>query len=60
MGVDTMLSGRRAFINFTKETIRSNLPEMFSNEVLVVEILEDVIPDDSFIEAEKIDQLLLA
>jgi len=51
MGVDTMLSGRRAFINFTKETINSNLPQMFSNEILVVELLEDIIPDQSFVEA---------
>ena len=51
MGVDTMLSGRRAFINFTKETIHNNLPQMFSNEILVVELLEDIIPDQNFIEA---------
>jgi len=50
MGIDTMLSGSRAFINFTKETIHNNLPQMFSNEILVVEILEDIIPDEHFIE----------
>lgn len=50
MGVDTMLSGRRAFINFTKETIINNLPQMFSNEVLVVELLEDIIPDQEFMD----------
>lgn len=50
MGLDTMLSGCRAFINFTKETIHNNLPQMFSNDILVVELLEDIIPDESFIE----------
>lgn len=49
MGLDTMLSGSKAFINFTKETINSKLPEMFSNEILVVELLEDIIPDENFI-----------
>lgn len=50
LGLDTMLNGRKAFINFTKETIHENLPQMFSTEVLVVEILEDVVPDDMFLE----------
>ncbi len=49
LGIDNMLNGRKAFINFTKETINSEMPNMFSNEVLVVEILEDVIPDEDFI-----------
>lgn len=50
LGLDTMLGGRKAFINFTKETIYERLPHMFSTEVLVVEILEDVVPDDLFLE----------
>lgn len=49
LGLDNMLNGRKAFINFTKDTINSEMPNMFSNEVLVVEILEDVIPDEAFI-----------
>ncbi|MBI9011258.1 MAG: HDOD domain-containing protein [Clostridiales bacterium] len=49
MGLDAMLSGCKAFINFTKETINNKLPEMFSNKILVVELLEDIIPDDLFI-----------
>ena len=50
LGLDNMLGGKKAFINFTKETIDDDLPKMFSNDVLVVEILEDVIPDDTFLE----------
>jgi EAL and modified HD-GYP domain-containing signal transduction protein len=49
LGIDNMLNGRKAFINFTKETINSEMPSMFSNEVLVVEILEDVVPDEDFL-----------
>ncbi len=50
LGLDNMLGGKKAFINFTKETIDDELPKMFSNDILVVEILEDVIPDDMFME----------
>ncbi len=50
LGLDNMLGGKKAFINFTKETIDEDMPKMFSNDVLVVEILEDVIPDDTFLE----------
>jgi len=50
MGLDTMLSGSKAFINFTKETINSKLPEMFSNKILVVELLEDIVPDETFLD----------
>ncbi|MCH4891298.1 HDOD domain-containing protein [Acidaminobacter sp. JC074] len=49
LGLDNMLGGKKAFINFTKDTIDDELPKMFSNEILVVEILEDVIPDETFL-----------
>ncbi|MBN2796474.1 MAG: HDOD domain-containing protein [Clostridia bacterium] len=50
MGLDQMISGRKAFINFTKDTIARDLPRLFSNNDLVVELLEDIVPDDDFIE----------
>lgn len=37
------------FVNFTKNNIMSDLPKVFKSDSLVVEILEDVIPDDAFI-----------
>lgn len=51
MGLDQMLSGRKAFINFTKDTIAKDLPRLFSNNDLVVEILEDVVPDEAFLKS---------
>lgn len=54
LGLDNIINGRKAFINFTKETINSDMPNMFSNDILVVEILEDVIPDDDFIKQCKL------
>lgn len=50
LGLDEILGGRKAFINFTKETISKDLPRLFSTEVLVVELLEDIVPDEAFIE----------
>jgi len=54
LGLDNIINGTKAFINFTKETIKSDMPGMFSNETLVVEILEDIIPDDNFIKQCKL------
>lgn len=49
MGIDEMLGGKKAFVNFTKETIMNELPRLFSTEVLVVELLEDIVPDPEFL-----------
>lgn len=51
LGLDAITQNKLAFINFTKQLIQEEIPTVFSNEKLVVEILEDVIPDDGFIEA---------
>ncbi len=53
LGLDSITQNKLAFINFTKQLIQEEIPTIFSNEKLVVEILEDVIPDDDFIEACK-------
>lgn len=50
MGLDKITGNKKAFINFTKQTINSELPQLFSSKDLVVEILEDVIPDEEFME----------
>jgi len=49
MGIDEMLGGKKAFVNFTKDTIMNDLPRLFSTEVLVVELLEDIVPDPDFL-----------
>lgn len=48
LGLDQIISGKKAFINFTKETISKELPRLFSTKDLVVELLEDIEPDDDF------------
>jgi len=51
IGLDSLTQGRMAFINFTRQLIENEIPTVFSNELLVVEILEDIIPDAEFMKA---------
>lgn len=55
IGLDSITEGQKAFINFTDTLIKDEIPNMFSKEQLVVELLEDIIPDQNLI--EKIRQL---
>lgn len=49
IGIETLTNGRRAFINFTANSLKNNIPAILPKELVVVEILEDVIPDESII-----------
>ncbi len=49
IGIDNLIGKGVAFINFTKELLIDRLPELFPNEQLVVEVLEDVEPDDDVV-----------
>ncbi len=53
VGIDKIASGKIAFINFTGELIRRGTPHLFPQEKLMVEILEDVEPDQEIINACK-------
>lgn len=50
-GLDKLTEGKRAFINFTKKLIMDETPQVFDRSAVVVEILEDIIPDEDFLEA---------
>lgn len=50
IGPDTLTEGHRAFINFTETLIKDEIPEMFSKDYLVVELLEDIVPDQSLLD----------
>lgn len=50
-GMDKLTEGKRAFINFTKNLIMEEMPHVFDNSTIVVEILEDIVPDEPFLEA---------
>lgn len=49
MGLESLTQGRLAFINFTRPLIDQEIPTVFSKDLLVVEILEDIVPDKDFI-----------
>jgi len=49
IGVEKITGKRKAFINFTKDLLIKQVPLMFPQERLVVEILEDVEPTEEVI-----------
>ena len=51
IGIEKIAGSNLAFINFTQELLLKQLPLMFSQDRLVVEILENVQPDRDVIEA---------
>ena len=53
IGIDTLTYGKKAFINFTTNSLKNNIPAMLPKEILGVEILETVIPDKEIIDACK-------
>ncbi len=48
-GIDMLLEDKRAFINFDKVLIKNEVPILLDKNRVVVEILEDIIPDKNFI-----------
>ncbi|MEN6411469.1 MAG: HDOD domain-containing protein [Veillonellales bacterium] len=48
---ETLTNGKKAFINFTANSIKNNIPSMLPENLVVVEILENVIPDEEIIAA---------
>jgi EAL and modified HD-GYP domain-containing signal transduction protein len=53
LGIDRITGGKRAFINFTRELLVLKIPTMFPREKIMVEILEDVKPDEQVVSACK-------
>jgi c-di-GMP-related signal transduction protein len=51
IGIEKIAGSNLAFINFTQQLLLRQLPLMFSQDRLVVEILENVQPDKDVIEA---------
>ena len=51
IGVDRVLCGKRAFINFDESLLAEEIPSAFGPEDLVIEVLETVKVDDAVVEA---------
>lgn len=50
IGMKSLTDGKRAFINFSKKLIASGIPFKLPKNDIVIEILEDIIPDEGFID----------
>lgn len=53
IGLKSLACGKRAFVNFTENLLKSKIALMFPKESLVVEILEDIEPTEEIVEACK-------
>ena len=53
-GLQTLTNGRPVFINFTEDLINNEVATLFSNHLLIVEILETVNPIKRVIENSKL------
>ena len=53
LGLDPLTGGKLAFINFTKNLLLNEVATIFPRELLAVEVLENIEPDESVIEACK-------
>jgi EAL and modified HD-GYP domain-containing signal transduction protein len=51
MSLQRMTSGRKAFVNFTRNLLLKDFIQLLPKEHLVVEILENIEPDEEIIEA---------
>lgn len=53
IGINKITGGKKAFVNFDEELIKSELIERFSKDHLAIEVLESVKPDYTIIECCK-------
>ena len=51
IGLENLSGGNKVFINFTQNLLVQEVPALFPREQTVVEILEDVRPEDDVIRA---------
>ncbi len=51
LGIDTLVQGKRAFINVTRDLLVDDWVTFLPPDGVVIEILEDVVPDDEVLRA---------
>ena len=49
LGIDVITGGRMAFINFTQNLLLREIATIFPKELLAIEVLETIVPEDSVI-----------
>ena len=50
-GIDALTGGKKAFINFTRNLLIQEIPFLFPRETTVIEILENIDPEESVIKS---------
>jgi len=50
IGIEKVTGGKKAFINFTENILKSDIFTVLSPELVIIEILEDVEPTDEILE----------
>jgi c-di-GMP-related signal transduction protein len=53
IGINQLTGGKRASINFTDELLRQPIPTALPKEIVIIEILESVLPDESILDTCK-------
>jgi EAL and modified HD-GYP domain-containing signal transduction protein len=51
IGIEEITGGRKAFVNFTQDLVLEEIPHLLSNDILVVELLEDIRPTEQILSA---------
>lgn len=51
IGVQNLTGGKKAFVNFSGPLIRQGVATLFPKELLAVEILDDIYPDEEIVES---------
>jgi c-di-GMP-related signal transduction protein len=49
-GIEKITGGKKAFVNFTRDLLQNDIPLMFPPEKTIIEILEDVKPEEDVLE----------
>ncbi len=49
--IDTIIGGKRAFINSTDKLLKEDIPQMLSKEKIIIEVLENVRVDEFVVNA---------
>lgn len=52
-GIENLTNGKPVFINFTENLINDEIATLFSKDILVVEILENVAPKEEIVKSSK-------
>jgi len=53
IGIEELTNGKPAFINFTENLLKQEIPTVFPKESIIVEILEDIEPSEEIIQSCK-------